>query len=567
MYSHAGPVIICGLGRVGWPVLEYCQALGWKIIAIDDTCTPDDPRLKGARFIQGNYRDAAVLEKAQLHEARGIILLANDDLVNLTSCLEIRKLHSTIRIVVRLFNENLVAKLSTSIPHVVALSSSRLSGPLLASTALAGELLARFQSSDVNWQIERVEVEEESLLLKSSVIEFAHQFPTVSLLSKQDKNATSFRVKETLLLAGPTEQLREVRSVAAGVKGLAQWAGIFRRFGRTVWNTFIEIEWPVKLAACCFFSVMLLGSVTFWLIGTGDTKSLPQGLFRTLNVMVTSGDLSEGRYPGPWEQVFISFLKLSGLLLTAAFTALLTNYLVRARLRGVLSISRIPESGHIVMCGLGSVGMRVLEELRRQSVPVVVLEKMEGGRFVAAARQLGATVLLSDATVPASLQRAHTAQSKALVAATSSDLANVEIALMARELNPRLRVVLRMDDTQLANAMRQTTNIRYALGLPQLIAPAFVLPLFGDRILSLFWLNQSLHLIIEVAISATAEGLLGKTVQQVERQLGCWVLEKQESRDRMISSGETVMLIMPVDRVKEVLAQCYAKAHLPETIL
>lgn len=557
MDSSTGPVIVCGLGRVGWPVLEYCQALGWKVIAIDNVCDPDDPRLKGAELIRGSYRSSAVLEKARLNEARGIILVANDDLLNLASCLEVRRLHPTIRIVVRLFNDNLVAKLSQSIPNVVALSSSRLSGPLLASTALAGDVLARFCSSETNWQIERIEVEDDSLLLKSTAADFKNQFPSVSLLSKQESGQKGFRAREALLVAGPTADLREVRLVTTGGMGLAEWAGIFRRFGRTVWTTFREIEWPVKLAAVCFFTVMLLSSVIFWLSSSGKVSTLPGGLLRALNLMVTSGDLREGEYREWWEQVFVFMLKLSGLLLTAAFTALLTNYLVRARLRGVLSISRVPESGHVVLCGLGTVGMRVVEELRQQSVPVVVLEKVEGGRFVAAARQLGATVLLSDGTVPASLTRAHAAQSLALIAATSSDLANVEIALLAREQNPKLRVVLRMDDAPLAAALRKTTNIRYAMGLPQLIAPAFVLPLFGDRILSLFWVEQSLHLVMEVVASKAAVGVLGKTVDQLEQYLGCSVLAQQQQRVSPITEGQNVILMLPVERVKEALARCY----------
>ena len=146
MFSQAGPVIVCGLGRVGWPVLRYCRALGWTVIAIDNKAQAGDPQLAGVEFIPGNYRDAATLEKARLHDAQGIILLANDDLNNLAACLEIRRLHPTIRIVVRLFNDNIVNKLSNTVSNVVALSSSRLSGPLLATTALSGDVLARFRS-------------------------------------------------------------------------------------------------------------------------------------------------------------------------------------------------------------------------------------------------------------------------------------------------------------------------------------------------------------------------------------------------------------------------------------
>ena len=78
-------------------------------------------------------------------------------------------------------------------------------------------------------------------------------------------------------------------------------------FLRTIQTTIKEIEWPVKLAASCFFSVVFIGSVICWLSGMADT--LPRSLFRTLNIMVTSADLREQDYPAPWQHVFISLLK------------------------------------------------------------------------------------------------------------------------------------------------------------------------------------------------------------------------------------------------------------------
>ncbi|MFT3879812.1 MAG: NAD-binding protein [Gemmatales bacterium] len=201
----------------------------------------------------------------------------------------------------------------------------------------------------------------------------------------------------------------------------------------------------------------------------------------------------------------------------------------------------------------------------------MVLEKIETGRFLATARQLGATVLLGDATVPAILNRAHTAQARSLVAATSSDLANIEIALLAREQNPKLRVVLRLDDSALADALRQTANIRYALSVAQLTAPAFVLPLFGDRILSLFWIEQCLYLVVEIIVTAETRGILGMKDHEIEKYLDCWViLPDQRTSVAMtdeVKGGQHILIILPAERIKVILERCYqlntSKATLP----
>lgn len=555
MPMSEGPVIVCGLGRIGWPVLGYLRALGWKVVTIDLDCAADDPRLQGVELIRGNYRDPTVLQEAGISHARGLILSANDDLTNLAATLEMRRLNSQVPIIVRLFNENLVAKLGHTVANVIALSSSRLAGPLLASTALSGEVLSRFHGTNEEWQIERVTIEETSPLAGRQISDLNKEYPSLQVLTKAspDRKLTG---GESFLFVGPIKEMPRLRAAASGEESLsAHWAGRVRRFLRTILTTMKEIEWPVKLAASCFFSVVVIGSVVCRLSGMADT--IPRSLFRTLNIMVTSADLREQDYPAPWQHVFISLLKLSGLLLTATFTALLTNYLVRVRLRGVLAISRVPESGHVVLCGLGTVGLRVLEALRKDGVPVVVLEKLETGRFLATARQLGASVMLGDGTIPATLSRAHTAQARAIITATSSDLANIEIALLAREQNPKLRVVLRLEDAALADALRQTSNIRYALSLSQLTAPAFVLPLFGDRILSLFWIDQSLHLVVEILANAETTGLLGRTDDQIEQYLDCWVIIPEKSSSEMLQEGQHLLIILPAERIKDVLQRCY----------
>ena len=66
-------------------------------------------------------------------------------------------------------------------------------------------------------------------------------------------------------------------------------------------------------------------------------------------------------------------------------------------------------------------------------------------------------------SLPEVLRQARAATARAVVAATGDELANVEIALLARELNPRQRVVVRLSDAQLAETLREGANIRYAL--------------------------------------------------------------------------------------------------------
>src|SRR5207302_4927688 len=115
--------------------------------------------------------------------------------------------------------------------------------------------------------------------------------------------------------------------------------------------------------------------------------------------------------------------------LTATFTAIITQSLLRARLAGALELRRIPEAGHVVVCGLGNIGFRVAEELLKADEEVVVIEPARDNRFLATCRRLGAAIVPGDATVPEVLRQARAGTARAVVAATSDELANVEIAL------------------------------------------------------------------------------------------------------------------------------------------
>ena len=142
--------------------------------------------------------------------------------------------------------------------------------------------------------------------------------------------------------------------------------------------------------------------------------------------------------------MFLSVLKLAGAALIAGFTAIFTQYLIRAKLGGALEVRRVPDSGHVVVCGLGNVGYRIVMELTAIGERVVAIDKVADNPFIATVRRKGVPTFVGDATLPEVLKQANAATAKAVIAATSSELANLEIALLVREANPKQRVVVRL---------------------------------------------------------------------------------------------------------------------------
>ena len=157
---------------------------------------------------------------------------------------------------------------------------------------------------------------------------------------------------------------------------------------------------------------------------------------------------------------------------TAVVFALITDSLLKKRL--VLSFGRrhIRASGHIVVVGIGSVGLRVVEVLRARGESVVVIESQESGRNMPAIYAKRVPALLGDARTERVLRDAGLQRAKALLSMTSDDLSNLEVGLNARLLRPELRVVLRIFDQELVQALHEQLDIHFAFSMSAIAAEA-----------------------------------------------------------------------------------------------
>lgn len=515
------PVILCGLGQVGRRVLDYLHAAGIPVVVVDDRCTLAQLKLDNVRVVHGDFREREVLLDAGLKNARGVLILTSDDLVNISATLLVRHLDPNVRVVVRLFNQNLIPRLGKAVTNVYALSVSYLTAPMLALTALTGQALGTFHVDQGRRLVAEVALPPNSSFLGQSVRAVATQHRAQILAHFRTDSSERFlgdvddsaplASGDRLVICGDPRDLGPLLEDTAGeILPHLRWAGWLRRHGRALWQTLSDIDPLVRLWTFVLIFVVIASTAVFY-IGIG--KSLPYSLLRAVSVISTGDDLHPEELPSGWAMVFVSVLRVAGAAVMAAFTAFLTNYLLRARLRGALEVRRIPDGGHVIVCGLGNIGFRVVEELIRYGERIVVIESQRDGRFMAAARRINVVTIVGDATVLEVLRQANAGAARAVIAATNNELANIEIALLARDLNPKQRVVVRLNDPQLSNMLRETANIALALSLPSLAAPAFVAALFGDRVLTVFLARQRLMAAVEFHVEPDDTPFIGQTVR------------------------------------------------------
>src|SRR5262249_1818486 len=202
------PIVVCGLGRVGWRVLEYLQAANLPVVIVDTNCRPDDPRLRGVRVVVGDCRRRDILEAADVAQARGVVILTGDDLLNISATLMVRPLNPDVRVVLRMFNHNLLGRLGKAVRNVYALSTSMLTAPILAMTAMTGQGLGAFRlehEGDGRRQVAETTVHPESKLYGRTIAEALGDRAVLVLAHLPRQGAAKFLLEvdpQTRLIAG-----------------------------------------------------------------------------------------------------------------------------------------------------------------------------------------------------------------------------------------------------------------------------------------------------------------------------------------------------------------------------
>src|SRR5262249_30238114 len=127
-----------------------------------------------------------------------------------------------------------------------------------------------------------------------------------------------------------------------------RYAGWFRRNGRMLWRTLSDVDLGVKASTLGLIVAVIISTAVFLLFVPGER--IADALYRTVSVVATVADMRSEKYADE-VKVFVSVLRIIGAAMMAVFTAILTNYLVRASLGGALEVRRIPDSGHFIVVG------------------------------------------------------------------------------------------------------------------------------------------------------------------------------------------------------------------------
>lgn len=221
-----------------------------------------------------------------------------------------------------------------------------------------------------------------------------------------------------------------------------------------------------KISLGLFFGTWLIGSLGFWSIGkiyaTEGTERALDG-FTVLNSLYMSaitittvgyGETTNFRelleFPGPQvaEAFTIVFVLCSFLIVmycsSTIAVALLEGAIGRIWLKRKMEKILQSIENHYIVCGCGSTGSHIVDELLKTGHQVVAIDRMDDEAFddVLGVRE-GLFTLSGDATDDDLLQRAGIKRAAGLFSALHDDKDNLFIALTAHQENPSIRIVAR----------------------------------------------------------------------------------------------------------------------------
>jgi voltage-gated potassium channel len=197
--------------------------------------------------------------------------------------------------------------------------------------------------------------------------------------------------------------------------------------------------------------VVLGGGAGYWVIGDGRW-SFNDCVYMTVITVTTVGygEVLDGMDKIEYARGFTTLLLVFGTGSIVYFASTITAFIIEGDLRNVLFASKLKKrmkrmKDHVVVCGAGTTGRNIIEEMLKTGTAVIAVDMNEVELKEIADKYPKAdfSFLVGDATDDDLLSSANLAAAKGLVAALSDDKDNLYLVVSARLSNPSLRIVAR----------------------------------------------------------------------------------------------------------------------------
>ncbi len=160
----------------------------------------------------------------------------------------------------------------------------------------------------------------------------------------------------------------------------------------------------------------------------------------------------------PGGRPFTVAVLFAGLGVAAYFVSSLTAFLVEGELTHVFWKKKMAKeirrlTDHIILCGVGRVGLCIMQELKRTGRGFVAIDRDEE-RLRQLQEESGPfPALTGDATHAALLKQAGVKAARGVISALNDDKDNLCVVVTCRQLNPRLQIISSCKEAEFAGKL------------------------------------------------------------------------------------------------------------------
>jgi voltage-gated potassium channel Kch len=372
------------------------------LIGNDELTDVTHRALRGAGAIVSNLREPSdlAIRTALGHLVDTVVVISKDDHISLRNALVVEGIRPGVPLVVTVFDRDVAGELARAVRNVRVMSMADIVVPTLAGPCLDERLLS------------------------------VHR-------TQGGLGAISTGV------GGP--QIEPIELPAR------------RRRGRLLDDMRAMLR-PHELSA----KILIGGTLGFLLILAIDTiatmnvlhESPVEAFYTATKTIVTVGPNALVDEGPSWFKLFSAVMMIAGLAFTALLTAGVVNRLLDRRLAAIFGPRCLPRSDHVVVVGLGQVGLRLCLLLRELGARVLAIESNPDADYVERAKDYGIPVVVGRGSSGFVLRRVSLQRARALAAVTSDEIENIAIVVTAHGEHEQLRTLLRAGRGEVRNETR-----------------------------------------------------------------------------------------------------------------